>query len=163
MMDWIFSPAMAATLQDVPPDAGIGGLIVFLILAITGGLIFLKVKQPALFDRIMHAGKDVAGSGFEMTKEIKHTVGPLFDGIKSKCETKLHHFEENTPARAPAIAPTPTSEAMRLAAKLAKLKEDYKLTDEQIGRIIFGGESPPAVVQQVETPKPKFINGIMQP
>jgi hypothetical protein len=124
--------------------------------------LFLKIKKPATFDKIMRRGKDVRAAGFEMTKQVSHTLGPLFDGAKSAVETQLHRFEaEQAPKQPPAIAPTPTSDAMQLAAKLEQLKRERGLTDEQIGRIIFGGEQPPPVVQVVDTPKPKFVNGVL--
>lgn len=178
MMDWVRSAgasvammstaALATTLQDVPPDAGIGGIVVVLILAIVGGLIFLKVKHPATFDTVMRGGKAAAGGAREMARDVRHTVGPLFDGAKSAVSSGLHQFEAaHAPKQAPAVSPTPTSPAMMAAmvrdrqARSAALNRAWAADLKKYEVVATGLTAEQMMGDDPIPQKPKFVNGIM--
>lgn len=89
----------AQQLVAVAPPSDSSGLFVLAILAIVGGLVFLKVKHPETFDKILARGKKVAGTverEFEEIRDKAKKIPTLTDVVK---------VEPRVPAFAPTSAP----------------------------------------------------------
>jgi hypothetical protein len=108
------------TLVAVEPESSsVGFLILALVVAVGGGLIYLKLKMPNTYNVI--AGR---------AKEVQHTIGVVLDGV----ETKLHAIEAQAPVSAPAVAPAPTSLSIPQIVPTGGNME-LKFTEEEMGAL----------------------------
>jgi hypothetical protein len=54
-----------------PEGSGLGGLIVVLVLAVVGGLAYLKIKRPADFVRVMAGFRKARAAGADAIDKLK--------------------------------------------------------------------------------------------
>lgn len=150
----------AQQLVAVAPESDSSGLLVVAILAIVGGLVFLKIKKPELFAKILGRGlklKSAAGAAFDKL-EAAVEKSDVDDRLRDALKDVGRKLDRQEPTIEPKPGPVAAAgieyeRRRRLEADLAELRAAKEAATPE--------PSPaPEPAPAPATPStPKFVNG----